>query len=109
MANEIPDALRRLDVLVGEWDTEAPAMDARGRTSFAWLEGGGFLIETVGGPATRSPTRSASSATTGRTALCSGAYFDSRGVARVYEMSLEGEAGRYTARDLTGRSATWGG
>ena len=45
MDGNASDALRTLDVLVGEWETVAPAMEAEGRTTFEWLDGGGFLIE----------------------------------------------------------------
>ncbi len=53
---ERPAALSRLDVLVGEWETEAsfaagffgpgsPPVTGHGRTTFHWLEGEFFLIQ----------------------------------------------------------------
>ena len=85
--------VQELESLVGEWTTEVrmPGQDEviRGRTTFEWLEGGGYLIQRaemedpvfprgvmVIGPATGG----------GRVVQH---YFDSRGVARVYEISLE--------------------
>ncbi|HKO32922.1 MAG TPA: hypothetical protein VJY85_04175 [Candidatus Limnocylindria bacterium] len=90
MAYDIPDSLLRLDALVGEWDTEAPAMDARGRTTFEWLDGGGFLIERSVVQRPEFPNSISIIGPTGREGALQQHYFDSRGVARVYEMSLEG-------------------
>jgi hypothetical protein len=82
------DPLEGLTVLVGAWKTVAPAMEAEGMTTFEWLQGGGFLIErsTVARP--EFPN---SISIIGATAPDGGLqqhYFDSRGVARVYEMTL---------------------
>jgi hypothetical protein len=86
----------RLDAfepLVGEWDTEIrwPGHDEpiRGATSFAWLEGGGYLVQrssidkpefpnfvAVIGPPAGDPDRVVMH------------YFDSRGVARIYDAEL---------------------
>lgn len=89
MAAELPDTLRTLDVLVGEWETEAPDMDARGRTTFEWLAEGSFLIErsTVGRP--EFPNSISIIGATGPGGELQQHYFDSRGVARIYEMTLE--------------------
>jgi hypothetical protein len=81
--------LKALDALVGEWvlgDPSAPV----GRTSFSWLEGGFFLVQrwTVDVPG--APDGIAilgRDATTGELVQH---YFDSRGVARVYQLRLEG-------------------
>jgi hypothetical protein len=78
-------ALVQLEVLIGEWEMElslAPA--ARGRVTFEWLEGGAFLVERMGDSATWLIGRDESVET-----YCV-LYFDSRGVSRLYEMSLEG-------------------
>jgi hypothetical protein len=82
------DALRTLDVLVGEWKTTAPGMAAEGITTFDWLEGGGFLIErsTVDRP--EFPNAICIIGPTGPGGALQQHYFDSRGVARVYEMTL---------------------
>jgi hypothetical protein len=80
--------LKALDALVGGWvlgDPSAPV----GRTSFSWLEGGYFLVQrwTVAIP--EAPDGIAilgEDATTGELVQH---YYDSRGVARVYQLRLE--------------------
>jgi hypothetical protein len=63
---------------------------AAGRTSFSWLEGGMFLVQrwTVDIPGV--PDGIAILGGDPSTAGLVQHYFDSRGVARVYHMSLEG-------------------
>jgi hypothetical protein len=82
-------SLERLDVLVGDWETSVPGIEAEGRTTFEWLEGGGFLIErsTVHRP--EFPNAICVIGATGPDGGLQQHYFDSRGVARVYEMTLE--------------------
>jgi hypothetical protein len=95
-------ALGRLDVLIGEWEIEAsfeagyfgpgtPAITGRsGRTSFEWLDGGFFVIQRFVSEHPAAPS--------GLAVIGMGAgpetfrqhYFDSRGVARVYQMRLDG-------------------
>ncbi len=87
---------QELEPLIGEWTTEVrmPGHDEviRGRTTFEWLEGGGYLIQRaemedpvfprgvmVIGPATGG----------GRVVQH---YFDSRGIARVYAMTFDGRS-----------------
>jgi len=87
-------ALAPLEALIGTWDTVAthPAFDGvvQGSTTFAWLEGGRFLvirsraehelfpdaIWVVGPPEA------------GEGLIAE--YFDSRGVRRTYSVSVEG-------------------
>ena len=85
---ERADPSEGLAVLVGDWKTNAPGMDAEGRTTFEWLEGGGFLIErsTVARP--EFPNSVSIIGPTGPDGGLQQHYFDSRGVARVYEMTL---------------------
>jgi hypothetical protein len=84
-----------LDVLLGEWSTEArfPGLspgDVRGRVSFEWMAGERFLIQRWEVPIPEAPDGLAIIGhDEGRGTLLQH-YFDSRGVARVYEMSLEG-------------------
>jgi hypothetical protein len=80
--------LRTLDVLVGEWQTIAPAMKAEGRTTFAWLVGGGFLIEQSEVQRPEFPNSISIIGLTGPAGALRQHYFDSRGVARVYEMTF---------------------
>ena len=94
------DALARLDIFVGEWSVEArfpgpqpPPTDAaaeapRARSSFEWALGGKFLLQRTETPVPEAPD----GLTIVRTELETGAYtqhyFGSRGVARLYAMSL---------------------
>jgi hypothetical protein len=94
-------ALDRLDALLGEWDMEAyfesdyfapgsPPVRARGgRTTFEWLAGDFFLVQrfVVDNPAAPSGI-SIIGATAGLETFTQH-YYDSRGVARDYQMSLE--------------------
>lgn len=82
-------SVENLGVLVGRWTIEIshpsePANVISGRAEFEWLEGGRFLVERwevdhpefPGGLAVYEPDTQH--------------YFDSRGVARVYGMSIGG-------------------
>jgi hypothetical protein len=88
MAPDTSGPLERLEVLVGEWETNVPGVEAKGRTTFEWLEGGGFLIErsTVDRP--EFPNGICVIGATGPDGRLQQHYFDSRGVARVYDMTL---------------------
>jgi hypothetical protein len=99
---ERPAALDRLEALTGRWDMEAtfeagyfgpgtPAVTERGgRTTFEWLDGRFFLTQrfTVEHPA--APSGIAIIGTGGEPETFTQHYYDSRGVARVYQMTLEG-------------------
>lgn len=86
-------ALKPLEVLVGTWDTEAthPMLEGvlRGTVTFAWLEGGHYLLQRSWQDHEQVPD-----------GLCvigapeSGdglamEYFDSRGVRRTYAVAIE--------------------
>ena len=90
MNGDARDALSGLEVLVGAWKTIAPGMEAEGRTTFEWLEGGGFLIERSLVSRPEFPNSISIIGATGPDGGLQQHYFDSRGVARVYEMTLEG-------------------
>jgi hypothetical protein len=97
-----PPALDGLDVLIGRWETEAsfgagafgpgsPATTERGGlTTFEWLEGRYFLIQrfAVDNPAV--PSGIAIIGSGGLPGTLEQHYYDSRGVARVYQASLDG-------------------
>jgi hypothetical protein len=99
---ERPPGLSRLGALLGEWVMEAvfepgyfgpgsPPMAGRGgRTKFEWLEGEYFLIQrfTVDNPAAPSGIAIIGSGDKAETFWQH--YYDSRGVARIYQMSLNG-------------------
>ena len=96
-----PAALDRLDVLTGRWEMEAsfaagsfgpgsPAITNRGgRTTFEWVEGRFFLTQrfVVEDPA--APSGIAIIGAGEEPETFTQHYYDSRGVARVYQMSLE--------------------
>jgi hypothetical protein len=95
--------LRRLDALVGEWETEVSIegqLMARGNTVFEWLEGGSFVAQHVvaGSPLPGAPPEWVENAPQYATTIIGlddaadrfyMLYADSRGVFRVYQMSLD--------------------
>jgi hypothetical protein len=96
-----PAALDRLDVLVGVWETEAtfeagflgpdtPETRCHGRTTFEWLDGGFFLTQRI---VNDDPVPSAITiiGPSGEADTFAQHYYDSRGVARVYQMTLDGQ------------------
>ena len=87
-------ALAALDLLLGEWNLEArfeqlPAADGDARVVFAWLPGEQFLVERWSIPVPEAPDGIAIIGLdpSGEHRYLQH-YFDSRGVARVYKMSL---------------------
>lgn len=85
--------LERLDALVGEWSLEAgppggPAWPGEGRVSFEWLEGRTFLIERWSVDLPEAPDGIAIIGVGDEPESFRQHYFDSRGVHRVYEMTL---------------------
>jgi hypothetical protein len=86
-------ALEPLGVLVGTWNTLGthplvPGKTFHGRTSFAWIEGGAFLIMRSQIDEPEIPSAVAIFGTDDTTGECSMVYFDERGVSRRYEVSL---------------------
>lgn len=94
MGANASDEMRALQVLIGDWETDAPDMEAEGRTSFEWLEGGGFVVERSVVSRPEFPNSISIIGPTGPEGALQQHYFDSRGVARVYEMTLA--AGTWT-------------
>ncbi len=96
-----PAALDRLDVLIGQWEMEAsfaagyfgpgtPAVASRsGRTTFEWLEGRFFVVQRFVNEHRAAPSGIAIIAVAGPETFAQH-YYDSRGVARFYQMSLDG-------------------
>jgi hypothetical protein len=87
-------ALERLAVLVGEWAMvpefkHLPPVEASARVVFEWMPGGRFLLQRWEVPVPEAPD---GIAIIGADPESDGNflqhYFDSRGVARVYKMSL---------------------
>lgn len=96
MSNSEPNTRdARLEPLAGEWQVEGnlpvePPVQVRGRTSFEWLDGGRFLVQrwTVEHPAFPDGIAILGEGEAGFAQH----YFDSRGVARVYAMTVTDEA-----------------
>ena len=91
---ESSSTLDALGVLVGEWRMEAhfdgrpPTDDAR--VEFEWLAGKSFLVQRWSVPVPEAPDGIAIiGADPSNTGQYLQHYFDSRGVARVYRMTLE--------------------
>jgi hypothetical protein len=80
--------LKALDALVGTWALGDPSAPV-GTTSFSWLEGGFFLVQRWTVDIPEAPDGIAiigEDATSGELVQH---YYDSRGVARVYQVRLE--------------------
>src|SRR5215213_8851244 len=101
-ANE--SAVRRLDALIGEWEMVAdiegaPPTDAAARVVFEWMPGQRFVIQRwevpgldpVDMPATGIAIIGADPERPGQLVQH---YFDSRGVARLYRMTLDDDVWR---------------
>jgi hypothetical protein len=85
--------LERLDVFVGEWSmatslTPTPADAPRARTTFEWLPGRRFLVQRWEVEHPDAPDGIAIIGFDADRATLLQHYFDSRGVARVYEMTF---------------------
>lgn len=91
-------ALERLGIFIGEWNTEISSMSfhpdptavARGHTSFKWLEEGAFLIQHSEVPNTEFPRGISIIGADDAAETYGMLYFDSRGVSRIYQMTLSG-------------------
>jgi hypothetical protein len=106
-------ALKPLSVLVGSWSTVGthplvPGTTFHGRTSFAWMAGGAFLIMQSEIDEPEIPSGIAVFGTDDTTAECSMLYFDERGVSRRYEVSLQDNVWKLwrNAPGFSQRSAT---
>ena len=103
--------LEPFEALVGTWTTEAihqlyPSTVVRGRSTFEWLEGKRFLIQRS---VTDHPQFPDAMAVYGITdEQLSMHYFDSRGVYRVYAVSLSDGTWRFS-RDAPGVSQRFTG
>jgi hypothetical protein len=111
------DSLEALEVFIGEWRLVAvfkdlPPTDADARVTFDWLPGKRFLIERWEIPVPEAPD---GIAIIGADPEGEGNYlqhyFDSRGVVRLYKMSLEdgsgncGETSRTSRRSISPSSS----
>jgi Protein of unknown function (DUF1579) len=85
--------LDRLDAFIGEWSLEAefpdaPPTDERGRADFEWMPEKQFLVQRWEAPSPAPDGIAIIGFDDARQTYLQH-YFDSRGVARVYEMSFD--------------------
>lgn len=91
--SETKTALERLEAFVGRWNveirlpTEPPEM-IQGQVTFEWLPGNFFLVYRSGADRPDFPRSEAIIGCDNALGTCSMLYSDSRGVARLYAMSL---------------------
>ena len=91
-------ALDALSPLLGEWDIEITNMSFRddpsaveqGRSSFAWLDGGAFLMQHSEIAASDFPRSVAVIGADDEAATYRMLYYDERGVSRIYRMTFSG-------------------
>jgi len=91
-------ALEQLDILAGGWTMEVSAMSflddpsavATEKTSFEWLEDGKFLLQRTNPQRAEFPSSIAIFGPDDTASTYAMLYFDSRGVSRIYQMSLGG-------------------
>jgi hypothetical protein len=81
------EALERLDVFVGEWVLEAP-FPGEGRSRFEWGVGRQFLLQRTEVSVPQAPSSLAIVAADLQTGAYTQHYYDSRGVVRLYAMTL---------------------
>jgi hypothetical protein len=87
------DALKRLDVFVGEWrlglgPSIPPADDGGARSAFEWVLGGQFLVQRTEIPDPHVPNSLCFVAYDAETGGYTQHYFDSRGIVRLYAMTF---------------------
>ena len=85
--------LEALDVLLGEWSLEAthpayPSTVVPGRATFEWLEGRQFLIQRSRSDHQDFPDSISVIGVAADSERLAAHYFDSRGVQRIYAMSM---------------------
>ncbi len=98
---------QRLDIFIGTWELEAifpnePATVLRGgRSVFEWMKGHQLLIQRTTVPAPAAPDSLSVIAFDGDKHAYTQHYFDSRGVVRLYSMTL-GDGVANTAQRIAG-------
>lgn len=97
-------ALRPFEALVGEWQTTGthpmvPGRTFHGRTSFAWHEGGAFMIMRTEIDEPEIPSGVAVFGSDDAAAMFFMLYFDERGVSRKYDATMTGNVLRWRRED----------
>ena len=109
-------ALDQLAVFIGRWNIEITSMSfnpepsavVQGRSEFAWLEGGAFLIQHSEIDASDFPRSTAVIGPDDEAETYRMLYYDSRGVSRIYRMAFS--SGIWTLwRDFPGFSQRFHG
>ena len=109
-------ALDSLAVFIGQWNIEITSMSfnpdpsavVQGRSQFAWLEGGAFLIQHSEIDASEFPRSTAVMGPDEEAETYRMLYYDSRGVSRIYRMTFS--SGIWTLwRDFPGFSQRFHG
>jgi hypothetical protein len=106
------DPLKDLDAFVGEWNvagamTLDEPMEISGWTGFEWLVGGGFLVQRSTTEREEFPNTLAVIGPTDDGEGYVMHYFDSRGVSRIYTMSLDGRSWTLERAPSGPRSDFW--
>ncbi len=87
-------SLRQFDILIGEWDTVGThpyfPSAVHGHTSFEWLVQDALLVWHLDWERPGPPNAISVIGHDDAVGPCSMLYSDERGVARIYQMSLEG-------------------
>jgi hypothetical protein len=97
VAGNRADALARLDVFVGEWVIEArfpggrqaPEGSPQGRSRFEWDLDRQFLLQRIEVPVPEAPDSLTIVSADPQTGAYTQHYYDSRGVVRLYAMTLD--------------------
>jgi hypothetical protein len=82
------DRLRRLEPFVGEWTVEAQPGGPQGQSTFEWVLGGAFLLQRTSIPVEGAPDSLSIIRVDEAAGSYQQHYFDSRGVVRLYDMTL---------------------
>ena len=91
-------ALQSMGVFIGEWEIEIssfradPSARFLGHASFRWAEGGSFVLMQAQVPSSDFPSSTALMGPDDLAGTYCMLYFDSRGVSRIYQMSLSENA-----------------
>jgi hypothetical protein len=104
-------ALERLAILAGKWNVEMSSMSflpdpsavAQWSVTFSWLEGGIFMVEREEAVSPEFPSGTWIIGPDDAAGTYCVLHYDSRGVSRIYQMSLEDTAWRVW-RDFPGFS-----